>query len=116
MRAPCGGTATEQPGTFAARLQGECLGWVLLQQGRLGEAAAAYNAVLTEYPNTPWVLTGLKDVHAALAALPEDQAKGARAPRGVLCHPGPRRSWNVLALSLRGGPRAHRHRVSDGSK
>lgn len=48
--------------------QAECLGWVLLQQGRLSEAAAAYTQDLADFHRNPWALTGLRDVYAAAAA------------------------------------------------
>jgi cytochrome c-type biogenesis protein CcmH/NrfG len=49
----------------------ECLGWVLLQQGRLRDAESAYLDDLQELPNNPWALTGLQQVYS--------RQEGARA-------------------------------------
>ncbi|KAF8058948.1 hypothetical protein HT031_005516 [Scenedesmus sp. PABB004] len=42
----------------------QCLGWVLLQAGRLGEAEQAYRADLAELPRNPWSLRGLQQVYS----------------------------------------------------
>lgn len=43
----------------------ECLGWVLLQQGKLKAAEQAYLEDLAELPENPWALKGLAQVYAA---------------------------------------------------
>ncbi|KAF6254659.1 hypothetical protein COO60DRAFT_1642164 [Scenedesmus sp. NREL 46B-D3] len=40
-----------------------CLGWVLLQQGRLAEAEQVYLSDLADLPRNPWALRGLQQVY-----------------------------------------------------